>query len=210
MSDLKEVKHIRGDKSLTAEVFKLISKSEDDSVFFISDFAHLGDADVVRKILGKLCQAGVIERLAPGMFYKPHISKFGIVPISLNTVATSIAQRDHASIMPTGDMALNILGLSTQVPANAVYLTSGSARTVKLGNRSIRFMRGVPKNFAGKGKLMPLIIQALKTLGKNNIDGDTICSLTKILAESDDAHLSDDLSLAPQWIKKLISPLLPT
>lgn len=174
----------------------------------MSDFAHMGEGDVVRKILDKLRHCGVIERLAPGIFYKPHVSAFGVVPIPLDTVAKAIAKRDHVSIMPTGDMALNMLGLSTQVPMNAVYLTSGSARTLKLGNRSIRFMRGVPKNFAGKGTLMPLIIQALKTLGKENINDETISALGNILSRNNDVYLSEDLSLAPQWIQKLIKPMI--
>ena len=38
---------------------------------------------------------------------------------------STIAKRDHSRIVPTGDYALNSPGLSTQVPANAVYLTDG-------------------------------------------------------------------------------------
>lgn len=208
MSDLKNVNHTRGAMSLTSTVSKLINDSEDNSVFFSSDFAHLGDTDVMRKVLEKLRQSGLIERLAPGIFYKPHISKFGNVPIPLDTVAKAIAKRDHVSIMPTGDMALNMLGLSTQVPMNAVYLTNGSARTIKLGNRSIRFMRGVPKNFAGKGTLIPLIIQALKTLGKDNISNEIISTLGNILSENKDPYIAEDLSLAPQWIQKLIKQMI--
>ena len=48
--------------------------------------------------------------------------------------------------MPTGSAALNLLGISTQVPMNAVYLTTGSSRVIKIGNRKITFKRSAPKN----------------------------------------------------------------
>ncbi len=210
MSDLNKVKHRRGNKTLTAEIYRHINNAKNNSVFFTSDFVHLGDRDVVRKIFEKFRQEGLIERLAPGMFYKPYVSKFGIVPIPLDTVAKAIAKRDQVSIMLTGNTALNILGLSTQVPANAVYFTSGSARTIKVGNRKIRFMRRVPKNFAGKGTLMPLVIQALRTLGKENVDDETISGLWNILSkhQDKDKYLVEDMALAPKWIQKIIKPMI--
>ncbi|WGU69530.1 DUF6088 family protein [Capnocytophaga canimorsus] len=44
-------------------------------------------------------------------------------------------------MVPSGVLALNTLGLSTQVPLNLVYYTDGSARTINLGNRKVVFKK---------------------------------------------------------------------
>lgn len=72
-------------------------------------------------------------------------------------------------IVPTGVYAINRLGLSTQVPLNVVYLTDGAARKIKVGNRTITFRKTTPKNIAAVGEISRLAIQALRTIGKNNI-----------------------------------------
>lgn len=44
---------------------------------------------------------------------------------------------DNTKVLPSGMTALNTLGLSTQVPMNYTYLTTGSERTVNLSNRKM-------------------------------------------------------------------------
>ncbi|MCD8385559.1 MAG: DUF6088 family protein [Bacteroidales bacterium] len=208
MSDLKNVNHTRGIGTLTSCITQEVASHSPNSIFFNSDFADKGDADVIRHILGKLCQQGILVRIAPGIFVNPQISKFGMVPVTLEAIAYAVAKRDHVEILPTGETALNILGLSTQVPMRAAYLTTGSPRSLKIGNRSIKFIRGVPRNFACNGHLMPLIIQALKSMGRDNVTEATISQISKIISESVDPHLLEDMLLAPQWIQKLIKPML--
>ena len=86
---------------------------------------------------------------------------------------------------------------------NAVFLTTGSTRTIKIGNRKVLFKHSAPRNFAYKGTLMPLIVE----LGKNNIDGETCKKLGKIvssLPQSDFPTFIEDLQYAPQWIRTII------
>lgn len=52
---------------------------------------------------------------------------------------------------------------------NASFLTSGSSRKLKLGNRTVTLTHGSPKKFAYKGKLMPELVQALRSIGEDNI-----------------------------------------
>lgn len=59
-----------------------------------------------------------------------------------------------------GVVALNILGLSTQVPMVYCYLTMGSARTIKFDGFKVILKRGVPRNFAYKTRLIALLVQA--------------------------------------------------
>lgn len=77
------------------------------------------------------------------------VSGLGVVYPSFEDVAQYIAKRDRARIVPTGSYALNVLGLSTQVPANVAYLTDGAPRKVKLlSGRGITFVKTAPRNLA--------------------------------------------------------------
>ena len=115
--------------------------------------------------------------------------------------------------MPTGDTALNILGFSTQVPMNAVYITNGAKRKVKVGNRNIIFKNVVQKNFQFKGTLLPLIIIALKELGENRVTDEIRNKIVKLVSDSgteERATMMHDLYLSPVWIKELLLPIVKT
>lgn len=60
--------------------------------------------------------------------------------------AKDIACRDNARIVPTGLYAMNILGLTTQIPLKAVYITDGAPRKIIIGNRVLIFKKATPKN----------------------------------------------------------------
>ncbi len=99
-------------------------------------------------------------------------------------IVRSLAKRDHARIVPTGSYAQHVLGLSTQIPLNCVYMTDGSARHLELYNgRKITFKRTTPKNLSFTSKLAMLITFALKSLGKINIEQTVIKKNTGVTEE---------------------------
>ena len=142
-------------------IINVINRSQDGSLFFNNSFPNYDDV-YVRQILSELCGQELISRIS-----------YGIFP-PVGDIIKAIAKRDKAKILPTGNTAMNLLGLSTQVPMNSEYITSGSAREIKLGNRTIRLRRSVPKNFAYKGELMPVLVQALKAIGKEDLTDEHV------------------------------------
>lgn len=84
---------------------------------------------------------GLLYRFAKGIYYRPLYDKWDgtLREPSLDAIALKIAQRDNARIIPNGAYALNKLGLSTQVPANIIYITDGSARQVKFERKEYHF-----------------------------------------------------------------------
>jgi len=150
----------------------IIGNLPEGSIVFRTDFSQY-HSEFVGKVLSAMVDENNLTKIAQGIYLKPRRSRFGAIKPSAYQVAESVARRDNAEILPTGETALNELGLSTQVPVNYTFLTTGSARNVKLGNRSIVFKRSVPRNFVYKTKLMAYIVQALRALGEKNVD-DTI------------------------------------
>lgn len=184
---------------------------EKGKLFTINDFEDLNSDNLVTRTLSRLQKEGVIVRVATGIYMNPQKTQFGILYPTIDQIAQKIAERDKAQIMPTGDTALNILGFSTQVPMNAVYITNGAKRKVKVGQRNIVFKNVVQKNFQYKGRLLPLIIIALKELGEKHITDEIKNKIAKLISESDGEErktMMHDLYLSPVWIKELLLPII--
>ena len=197
---------IRG--NIKSTVLEKIVESQPHSVFFIADYTDLGAAETIRKILFEATLRGILEKAAHGIYVKPKVSRFGKVPIPLEKLAKEIADRDKCRILPTGSTAANLIGLSTQVPMNLSYITTGSTRTVEIGNRKIFFRHASPKKFAAKGTAMPLLIQGLREISEENIAGAEFEAIRRFIEKQQDPYLQEDLRLAPIWIQRIIKKIL--
>lgn len=189
-------------------VMRSIDESKPHSIFFISDYTNLGSAETIRKILHEATLSGLLEKAGHGIYIKPKVSRFGNVPVPLEKIAREIADRDKCEILPTGSTAANLIGLSTQVPMNLSYITTGSTRTIKIGERKISFRHASPKNFAAKGRVMPLLIQGIREIGEENISETEFEAIRRFINKQQDAYLQEDLPLAPVWIQKIIKKLM--
>lgn len=190
--------------NIKISIMRSIDESQPHSIFFISDYAGLGAAETIRKILYEATLSGVLEKAGHGIYIKPKVSRFGKVPVPLEKIAKEIALRDKCEILPTGSTAANLIGLSTQVPMNLSYITTGSTRTIKIGDRKISFRHASPRNFAAKGRVMPLLIQGIREIGEQNIKGEQYEAISRFIDRMNDPYLQEDLLLAPAWIQRII------
>lgn len=187
---------------------KRIEAMPEDSVLFRSDFPEY-HSEFVGETLAELTKEGVLVKLAQGIYAKPRMSRFGAVLPSVEKIVQAIAVRDNAKVLPSGMTALNALGLSTQVPMNYTYLTTGSERTVKLTNRQVVLKRGVPKNFWYETRLIALLVQALKILKQENVGQEELQIIRSLIEkEPDKETLAKDVDKMPAWMKRLIKPML--
>ncbi|MDR0541039.1 MAG: DUF6088 family protein [Dysgonamonadaceae bacterium] len=201
------------DSSISQKIRERVSRIEAGKLFAINDFSDMDNDRLVTRTLSRLQSDGVIVRVAAGIYMNPKHTQFGVLYPTIDQIAQKIAERDRAQIMPTGDTALNILGFSTQVPMNAVYITNGAKRKVKAGNRNIIFKNAVQKNFQFRGKLLPLIVIALKELGESRVTDEIRAKINKLVSESDTderATMMHDLYLSPAWIKEILLPVIKT
>lgn len=178
-------------------------------VYFISDFAQHGNDVFISRLLSECVNDGLLIRIANGIYYKPVETKFGVLFPSVDELIKAIARRDNAQILPTGETAQNLLGLSTQVPTRYVYLTSGSSRRIVLREQTITLKRSVPRNFACKNDFMATLIQALKSIGKDNVTDKHRQMIAGLLQKHlDEKTYIDDLKTAPIWVRKFISEII--
>lgn len=198
-------------QSIDDKVIAKIKKAKGGSLFFIEDFISFGTAKAVAKALERMVETNEISRVARGIYSRLEIDPIlGPVKPSTEAIAQAIAKRDKARIVPTGVLALNALGLSTQVPMNVVYLTDGAARKIDLGRRKIVFKKATPKNLAAIGKISSLVIQALKEIGKDNVTESDIKIILKQLTKEEPYRLEHDIRLAPEWIRVIMRQAINT
>lgn len=180
-----------------------IQEVPDETLFFNNSFPEFDD-EYVGQILSDLAKEGMLHHLSRGVYLKTEETRFGLVYPPIEDIAEAIARRDNAEVIPTGATAQNILGLSTQVPMNAVFLTSGSARKIPLGGRSITFRRAVPKNFAVKGRYTCLIVQALKSIGEGNLTDEDLAKVQELIRNHPEPDtIEQDLTAMPSWIRRI-------
>lgn len=185
-----------------------VSKRGRGTVIFPNEFSAVGNAKAVAKALERLVNDGTLIRLARGIYYYPKVDKelgLGILYPSYEDIAQRIAQREKTKIAPSGAYAMNMLGLTTQVPMNIVFLTDGNARKIKLPNgHTIVFKHAVPKTFAFNNKTIQLIATALKVIGKDNVTDEHVGILKKTLTNIPKEKAIRDYKLMPVWIQTLM------
>jgi hypothetical protein len=196
--------------SLSGKIRQKITKGKSGKIYFAKDFSSLGNDELVNKALFRLERSKILLRLSHGIYLYPVVDKqLGLLLPAPDSVAKAIAKRDNARILPTGSHAMNLLGLSTQVPVNVVYMTDGSPRKISIGKRKIIFKKTSPRNFEYRGKIVPLVVAALKEIGKDGVTADCLNRLTEILSQSEEKKiLLNDICHAPVWIKKIIIPII--
>ncbi len=196
-------------KSVEEHILINIRKAGRGTLFFLESFIAYGSPEAVKKALQRLVNTGELERVATGIYVRPQTdSVIGKLTPGIEEIAKAIAKRDKARIIPTGLYALNRLGLSTQVPLNVVYLTDGTARKVRIGNRTITFKKTTPKNVAAVGEISRLVIQALRTIGKDKVTDYEIKHIQTLLSKEKPTRLQYDIRLAPVWIREIMMPVL--
>jgi len=201
-------------QSIENKIENEIKKSKRGKIFFQDDFATLGTPGAIRLALSRIEKNGLLFRVAHGIYSYPRINKIEwidekyILP-SIDEIAHAIAKRDKIRISPTASHALNALGLSTQVPANVVYITDGTARRIKVGKgRGILFKHtSNTRNLAYKSELLMLIVLALREIGEINVTEEQLAIIKEHFVTISKKEFDTDIKLIPLWIRKLLLSL---
>jgi hypothetical protein len=201
-------------QSVENKIISEIQKHKRGKMFFSGDFVLLGSANSIRQALQSLQKSGMLVRVANGIYSYPEINKFEwiddkyILP-SVDEIAHAIAKRDKIRIVPTGSYALNVLGISTQMVMNVVYITDGAARRIKVGEgRGILFIHtSEVRRLAFKSDLLMLIDSALREIGEGSVRSHELDIIKDKLKHVTQKDIDKDISLMPVWIRDIILKL---
>ena len=190
------------DTSMQDKIVERLRRQGQGKVFTPKDFLDLGSRESVDQALSRLAKAETVQRLGRGLYCYPKINKrLGIIiSPDVDEIASALARQTGSRIAPSGAMAANRLGLSTQVPAKPVYLTDGRSRKVRIGNFLIAVKHVAPKELPVGNQISATVLQALRYLGKEAIDSTVINRIRKALLPKYRSKLLLDSKYTTDWI----------
>ena len=190
----------------TEEVCSRIEGYESEAVFILNDFSDIADINTIRQIFMRLEQTGKIRRILAGIYYNPTYSELlgEYEAPSPHNVAMAIARKLNWTIAPSGNTALNQLGLSTQVCAKWSYISDGPYRNYEFGNVEIEFKRKNNKEISNMSYKSATVIQALKALKKENVSETVIEKLRSVLTSQEKEELLRDGQKTTVWVYEVI------
>jgi len=169
--------------------------------------AEFGEANIHQALSG-LTRAGTIRRVCHGVYDYPRQSEpLGQLSPDIDQVAQALARKFNWRIQPSGDTALNLLGLSTQVPGKWLYLSDGPSRQYAIGQQVLAFRQSALKDAGLKLRESGLLVQALKALGKDHVDPAAIAKLRQWLAPKLRSRVLRDARMATSWIYEIIKQI---
>jgi Family of unknown function (DUF6088) len=174
--------------------------------FSTNDFVDILERSQIDNVLSDLAKTGKIRRIHRGIYDYPKYSdllKQNLSP-DIDQVAQALARKFKWRIQPTGDAALNLLGLSTQVPGRLIYLSDGPDRIYQIGNQALEFKKSALKDIGFKYRESGLVVQAIKALGKNHVSNLTIDKFQQHLDLSKGKQIIKDTKSVTTWIHDYI------
>ena len=196
---------------ITTRVQSKISSLSNGAVFASNSFKFLdANKNSVEKELSKLNADGVIKRFRKGIYYKPQKSSlFGDVLPNPSAIAQAIAKLNGANIVPDGSMALNMLGLSDQVPMKYIYLNDKLHKSEFVGNTEIVFKRITAKKLTSTNKKVGLVLSAIEYLGKDTFrDKHLVKDFASKLKVNDIKDLSKSSQNYPIWVQNRVDEII--
>ena len=184
------------------QIQERINGADDGTIFVNSDFADIADSETTRRNLNRLTQIGMLRRILKGVYEKPKHSKLldEYVAADPDAVAKALARSYHWTIVPCGNTALNLLGLSTQVTAVWSYISDGPYKTYEWNSTKLEFKHRTNKEITGLSYMTSLVIQALKTLGRINVTAKIIQTLSEKLTEDEKRACLKEATESTDWV----------
>ena len=194
------------DKGIKQAIRKRVDSLPLDFVFAPSDFLDIAGEDSIWQTLKELTDNGLIERIERGIYYKPRYNTLldKTVPPDIDAVAQAIARSKNWIIAPSGDTALNKLGLDTQVPAVYSYVSNGPYYTRAIGPYTLRFKHAANKDITSMSQTTLLVVQAIKALGKDRITEKEITIIAARLTQKEKELLLKEGLRTTAWIRAAI------
>lgn len=196
-------------KSIEEQLVSRIYGNGRGWAFSQADFADLGSRSAVDLVLHRREKEGLIRRVIRGIYDYPRYSKVLEQSVSpdINQVAHALGRKFGWRIQPDGATAQNLLGLSTQVPAQALYLSDGPNRSYKIGQTALTFERTALKEAGFRLPESRLIVQALRAYGEDRITPKIIAAIRKKFDPALRQRILLDTKTATGWIYAAIQEI---
>lgn len=173
--------------------------------FTSTQFTGVGRRAAMDQVLSRMVKHGQIARVARGIFVRPKESKYaGPVTPAPAKIAQAIASAHGETVQVHGAEAARLLGLTTQMPMQSVFYTSGPGRKLKIGNLQLIFKHAPSRKLALAGQPSGLALTALWYLGKERVTSQVIETIRRKLSAEAFQQLKAEGHSMPIWMAETL------
>ncbi|QDL38522.1 DUF6088 family protein [Rhodoferax sediminis] len=194
-------------QTLAKQVLEHASRLPEGTPLVAKELLHLGNRAAVDQVLSRLVGRGTLLRAGRGIYVLPVESRFGSRAPSTLKMVEGLASQRGETIVSHGAAAANALGLTTQVPMRAVYLTSGRSRQLKLGAQTVEFRHAPIWQLIFPGRAAGDVVRALAWLGPEKA-GEAIRKLSAKLPAAELKEVASARARLPTWMAQEVSALV--
>jgi len=174
--------------------------------FSKKDFSALGEAGSVDRALSRMAKKGGVRRVIRGLYDYPGYSKLLKKDLSpdIDQLAQALARKFGWQIQISGNAALNVMGLSTQVPTQYLYLSDGPSKSYQIDKIVIEFKKTRFTQLGLKYKQSEILVQAIQALGERSLSDDEIEKITRYLTlSSGEKEVAESGQLNELWVNRI-------
>ena len=163
--------------SISKQLREQINAIKPGVIFGLKDFTNLGNPQVVALELSRLSKSKKIQRLSKGKYFVPKASRFGNLGPSEKEILEKIITENGGYF--AGAMALNRIGVTTQIPSTITIRGARSTRLLQIGNLKVKLYK--QGNAAANYQTQNItdIIEAIRLI-KKTPDGDVQKTITRV------------------------------
>lgn len=194
-------------QTLAKQVLQHATQLPEGTPVVAKELLHFGNRAAIDQVLSRLARRGALLRIGRGIYVLPVESRFGVRAPSTVKMVEGLAHQRGETIVSHGAAAANALGLTTQVPMRAVYLTSGRNRRLKLGAQLVELRHAPIWQLIFPGRPAGEVVRALAWLGPEKA-AEAIRKLRTKLPLAELREVASARARLPTWMAQEISALV--
>lgn len=197
-------------KKISQLILEKMEEYPRGTIFTNSDFYDLGGRSAIKTALFRLAKDKKIYRLIDGYYTVPYYSEVihEYCYPSIHQLTRKIAKKNAWNICACGEIALNQVGLSTQVPTVCEYISDGPYKEYQYFDRVIKFKHTSSRSISNFSEPLATLIQAIKALGKDNITNKDIKIMSYFTNKYIEEDILEETKIIPAWIYQILKEIV--
>jgi len=124
--------------------------------------------------------------------------------VDVDKVAHAIARRFGWTIRPSDESAVNAMGLSTQISASYVYVTTGPSRKYVIDGSPVSFVHRCNREMMLGVAAARDVVRALKGLGKEYATPEIVAQMARRYSDREWEDICTASKSVSEWILELL------
>lgn len=167
-------------------------------------FLDLGTKPAIRNALLRLLRSQKLLRVGRGICVVPVVSRFGSSAPSAHRFIEELSKQSGEDIVSSGATTANALGLTTQVPIQMVYWTSGRGRKLNLGKLVLQLEHVASWQLVLAKEPAGEIVRALAWAGPDRVH-TVLKEIEGKVPRADMVKVAQQASRLPEWFASALS-----